>query len=93
MIFDIAPAPFDLGVNQKMEVYAYYDDHVKAHMLAVHLSRVSGELSNWTAVNQPFLEGLRKRLLVWRSQSAENQEAFYLKGAELFGTVAEGTGD
>ena len=55
MIFDIAPAPFDLGVNQKMEVYAYYDPFVRAHMLSVHLTRVSGQKSSWVKVNQPFL--------------------------------------
>ncbi|HHN46022.1 MAG TPA: FtsX-like permease family protein, partial [Planctomycetes bacterium] len=84
MLFNIAPAPFDLGVNQKMEVYAYYDETVKAHMLAVHLTRVSGEKSNWVTVNQPFLEALRKRLLSWRSQRPATQETYCSQGAELF---------
>jgi hypothetical protein len=35
-------------------------------------------------VNQPFLEALRKRLLGWRSQSAENQQAYCTKGEQLF---------
>jgi hypothetical protein len=84
MLFDIAPAPFDLGVNQKMEVYAYYDPHVKAHMLSVHLTRVSGEINSWVRVNQLFLESLRKRLLGWRSQKAQTHEAFYSEGQKLF---------
>jgi len=84
MLFDIAPAPFDLGVNQTMEVYAYYDHRVKAHMLSVHLTRLSGERGNWVTVNQPFLESLRKRLLGWRSQKAATHEAFYREGEQLF---------
>jgi len=84
MVFDIAPAPFDLGVNQKMEVYAGYDPRVSAHMLSVHLTRLSGQRGNWVTVNQPFLEALRKRLLGWRSQSAENQQAYCSKGEQLF---------
>lgn len=84
MIFEIAAAPFDLGVNQTMEVYAYYDPHVKAHMLAVYLTRLSGEMSNWKTVNQPFLETLRKRLLGWRSQKPETHQAYYRKGELLF---------
>ncbi len=84
MIFDIAPAPFDLGVNQKMEVYAYFDPLVKSHMLAVHLTRLSGEMGNWVAVNQPFLESLRKRLLGWRSQKAATQEAYFHEGEQMF---------
>jgi len=84
MLFDVAPAPFDLGVNQIMEVYAFYNHQVKAHMLSVHLTRTSGEKNHWMAVNQPFLEALRKRLLGWRSQRQEIQESFYQQGADLF---------
>ena len=84
MLFDIAPAPFDLGVNQSMEVYAYHDPRVRAHMLSVHLRRISGERSNWVTVNQPFLESLRKRLLSWRSQKAETQRSFFEVGEQLF---------
>jgi hypothetical protein len=67
-----------------MEVYAGYDPRVSAHMLSVHLTRLSGQRSNWVTVNQPFLEALRKRLLGWRSQSAENQQAYCTKGEQLF---------
>ncbi|MBN1807537.1 MAG: FtsX-like permease family protein [Planctomycetes bacterium] len=84
MLFDVAPAPFDLGVNQKMEVYACFDERVHAHMLTVHLTRMSGQKSNWVTVNQPFLETLRKRLLSWRSQKLETQEAYRKQGEELF---------
>ena len=84
MLFDIAPAPFDLGVNQKMEVYACFDERVHAHMLSVYLTRVSGQKSNWVTVNQPFLEALRKRLLSWRSQKPETQQAYCRQGEELF---------
>lgn len=84
MVYDIAPIPFDLGVNQKMEVYADYDPRVKAHMLSVHLTRESGDRDSWTTVNQPFLEALRKRLLGWRSQRPEVQESYFVAGEKLF---------
>ncbi len=89
IIFDISPAPFDLGVNQKMEVYACYNPHVRAHMLAVHLTRISGERGNWVTVNQPFLETLRKRLLAWRSQPADTQRLYYEKGEQLFANAQD----
>jgi hypothetical protein len=89
MLFDIAPAPFDLGVNQKMEVYAYFDERVHAHMLAVYLTRISGERGNWVTVNQPFLESLRKRLLGWRSQKQQTQTSFYEQGRKLFANAKE----
>ncbi|MFW6059830.1 MAG: FtsX-like permease family protein [Phycisphaeraceae bacterium] len=84
MLFDVAPAPFDLGVNQRMEVYAFYDARVGAYMLGVHLTRISGQKNNWVTVNQPFLEALRKRLLGWRSQRAEVQQSFCDQGQSLF---------
>ncbi len=89
MVFDIAPAPYDLGVNQKLEVYAYYDTTVKAHMLAVHIKRTTGERSNWLAVNQPFLESLRKRLLGWRSQKSDTHEAYYREGQRMFADAGD----
>lgn len=89
MVFDVAPAPFDLGVNQKMEVYAYYDTKVRAHMLSVHLRRVSGERGNWLAVNQPFLEALRKRLLGWRSQRGQVQQSYFEQGERMFAAAED----
>ena len=84
LVCDIAPAPFDLGVNQKMEVYGYYNARVRAHMLCVHLTRVSGQVQNWVHVNQPFLESLRKRLLEWRSQQPKVQQDYCDRGERLF---------
>lgn len=89
LVYDIAPIPFDLGVNQKMEIYADYDPQVKAHMLSVHLIRESGDRDSWTTVNQPFLEALRKRLLSWRSQRREVQETYFKAGEELFRQARE----
>ncbi len=90
MKYRISPIPFDLAVIQDMELEAYYNERVRRHMIGLRLRRLNGDRSHWIAVNQPFLEGLRRRLLVWRSQSEANQEAFYRKGVELFGTAAEG---
>lgn len=84
MVFDVSPSPFDLGVNQRMEVYAYFDERVRAHMLSVHLTRLSGEKGNWVSVNQPFLESMRKRLLNWRSQKASTQAQYVERGQKLF---------
>jgi len=83
LVYDVAPAPFDLGVNQVVECYAGYDPRVRAHMFSVHLTRISGQTANWLAVNQPFLEALRKRLLNWRSQRPATQQAYVEKGERL----------
>ena len=84
MLFDIAPAPFDLGVNEQMELYAYFDSRVHAYTLMVYLTRVSGQISDWMTVNQPFLTLLRKRLLYWRSKDPDTQQSYYSRGEEMF---------
>ena len=84
MIHDVSLAPFDLGVNQRTEVYAYFDPKVGAYRIAMHLIRRAGEESNWKTANKPFLEGLRKHLLRWRSQNQTSQERYFQEGLELF---------
>jgi len=83
-LYRITPAPFDLGVNQWLEIYGYYQPRVRAYVLAVHATRRKGDRNSWLAVNQPFMEALRARLLDWRSQSRENQEGFRRRGEALF---------
>jgi hypothetical protein len=89
MVYDVTPTPFDLGVNQRMEIYGHYDPKVRAYVLTTHITRVKGSDSSWMIVNQPFLESLRARLLSWRSQSAANQEQFRRKGEEMFANAPE----
>ena len=89
MAYSITPAPFDLGVNQRLAILARYDDRVRAYVLGVRLKRLKGDRSSWLIVNQPFLESLRTRLLSWRSQSTVNQEEFGRQGEAMFADVPE----
>jgi hypothetical protein len=89
MVYTVTPMPFGLGVNQRMEVYGYYQPRVRAYVLGIHLTRLKGDKRSWLTVNQPFLEGLRARLLSWRSQTAANQERFCSQGEEMFAQAPE----
>jgi hypothetical protein len=81
--YDIALAPFDLGVTQRVEFVSLHDERVQAHRVIMDIRRVSGQDSNWTATNKPFLEGLRTYLLHWRNLTAAEHEEFVRKGREL----------
>ena len=81
--YDIALAPFDLGVTQRVEFVARHDERVEAHRIVMDVRRASGQDSNWTATNKPFLEGLRTYLLHWRNLTAAEHEEFVRKGREL----------
>ncbi len=89
MLYSITPVPFDLGVNQRLEIYGHYVQRVRAHVLCVHVTRVKGDRSSWLVVNQPFMESLRARLLSWRSQSLANQEQFRIQGEAMFAAARE----
>ena len=89
MTYSVTPVPFDLGVNQRMEVYGYYRPRVRAYVVAVVLTRLKGDKKSWLTVNEPFLESLRARLLSWRSQSSANQEQFRRQGEAMFAEVRE----
>jgi hypothetical protein len=89
MVYAVTPVPFDLGVNERLEIYAYYRPKVRAHVLRAYLTRLKGDRTSWLRVNQPLMESLRTRLLNWRSQSAANQEAFGAQGREMFENAPE----
>jgi hypothetical protein len=82
--YDIALAPFDLGVTQRVDFVAQYEDRVQAYRVVMDVRRSSGQDTNWTATNRPFLEGLRTYLLHWRNLTAAEHEEFVRKGREQF---------
>jgi hypothetical protein len=82
--YQVALAPFDLGVTQKMTFQAQYDDVVQAFRITMVTLRVSGQDSNWISTNKPFLEKLRKHMLQWRNLDAGQHELFVRKGQESF---------
>jgi hypothetical protein len=82
--YDIALAPFDLGVTQRVDFVAQYEDRVQAYRVVMDVQRTSGQDTNWAATNRPFLEGLRTYLLHWRNLTAAEHEEFVRKGREQF---------
>ena len=89
MTYSVTPVPFDLGVNQQMEVYGYYRPRVRAYVIAVVLTRLKGDKNSWLTVNEPLLESLRARLLSWRSQSSAHQDQFHRQGEAMFAEARE----
>ncbi|MDD4097864.1 MAG: hypothetical protein PHC30_03750 [Lentisphaeria bacterium] len=82
--YDVALAPFDLGVTQHLLFTIAYEERVQAYRLTMLNTRMSGQDSNWTATNKPFLEKLRTYLLHWRNLSPAEHADFNRKGEELF---------
>jgi len=79
--YNVALAPFDLGVTQRVTFTCAWDQRVQAHRLTLTTLRLSGQDTNWVTTNKPFLERLRTYLMHWRNLSPE-QQAVYAQATE-----------
>ncbi len=69
-------APFDLGVSQMINLETIPTDYPDVYDLKLHLTRISGDVSNWKRVNRRFLNTLRKQFLIWRTLSTAEREKY-----------------
>ncbi len=81
----VALAPYDLGVTQRLTLVTEFHKAVGAFMVRGEADRISGMDKNWLATNQPFLDGIRKYLLRWRLLTPEGQEAHRQNGLQMLG--------
>ncbi len=88
--YDLALAPFDLGVTQRVTFTAAYDERVQSYGIMLTTVRVSGQDTNWVTTNKPFLEKLRTYLMHWRSLSKQEQSAYALAAEESMKVVSAG---
>ncbi len=84
--YNVALAPFDLGVTQKVIFVAAFDEAVQTYRIAMDAVRVSGQDSNWVTTNKPFLETVRTYLMRWRNLEPVEHSEFITKGRGLFAT-------
>jgi hypothetical protein len=82
--YHIALAPYDLGVTQRVEFSAAYDDVVQSYRVMMTITRVSGQDSNWVTTNRPFLERMRRHLLQWRNLDPTQHAAYRERAKEFF---------
>lgn len=88
LVYDIALAPYDLGVTQMVTFRASYDERVRAHKVLLEIKRVSGQDSNWISTNRPFLEKMRQHMLHWRNLDKAQHAMFVEQGKRSFDVSA-----
>ncbi len=70
-------APFDFGINQKVEFqFCPAADEPGFLEIKVRLTRESGEANAWHRINKGFLHNVRKQLLLWRSFEESTKEHY-----------------
>jgi len=67
LVYEMALAPYDLGVTQRLTLRGAWDAQLGFARVAMTIERMSGQDSNWAAVNRPFLDKLRQHLMNWRN--------------------------
>lgn len=82
--YNIALAPYDLGVTQNVTFITRYDEVVRSFRLHMDVDRISGRDTNWITTNKPFLERMRKFLIRWRNIDPTRQKWFVKNARQMF---------
>jgi hypothetical protein len=82
--YNVALAPYDLGVTQDVTFTTQYDEVVSSFRLHMAVDRISGRDTNWVTTNKPFLERMRKFLIRWRNIDPTRQTWFVKNAVSMF---------
>jgi hypothetical protein len=82
--YNMALAPFDLGVTQHIEFVARFDEVVESYRVHMTITRLSGQDSNWSTTNIPFMEKLRKHMMNWRNLEATKHHEYVTEAQVYF---------
>jgi hypothetical protein len=79
--YNVALAPYDLGVTQRVIFTMFYSEIVSSYRIELHNIRLSGQDTNWVTTNKPFLDNLRKLLMRWRNMDS-TQHSWHIEQSE-----------
>jgi len=75
-------APFDVGITQKITVTASAAEGQR-YSIVLYLTCLTGLLSDWINSNRPFIDNMRKQLLIWRALPPSQKGVYIEKGRGL----------
>jgi len=73
---DLALAPFDLGVTQTFELRSAPSEIPGIDVVAIRITRKSGQPRDWRRLNKVLLDDLRRQFLIWRALPPETMELY-----------------
>ena len=76
LVADVALAPFDLGVSQRLRLWSEPSDLSGVDRVRVVVDRLSGTRGDFARLNKPFFADLRRQFLLWRTLPDEAREGF-----------------
>jgi len=90
---DLALAPFDLGVTQRLSLTAVPSEIEGIDEVAVEADRESGAHGDWIRLNRTFMKELRKQFLLWRTLSSEAIEHYRMETLQTVGPAPDSDSD
>lgn len=70
-------APFDLGVQQQMDIVLNPTEMKGVFSVNLTLNRISGDPEHWINLNKNFIRKVRKQFLVWRALSPHESAVYF----------------
>ena len=75
----VSLAPFEMGVSQTADIYSVLDRRINRYVFVLHLKRLTGPRNTWQSSNYPFVDDLRKQLLMWGSLPTQERQKYISK--------------
>ena len=75
-------APFDVGITQRITVTASAPEGQR-YTIVLYLTCLTGLLSDWINSNRPFIDNMRKQMLIWRALPPSQKDGYIAKGREF----------
>ena len=82
---ELALAPFDLGVTQRLTLTGVPSDIDGVDEVEVHLLRHSGTKGDWVRANRVFIKRLRRQFLLWRTLPTSATERYRMQTLGILG--------
>jgi len=73
---ELALAPFDLGVTQAFELRSAPSEIPGIDVVAIRITRKSGQPKDWRRLNKVLLDDLRRQFLIWRALPHDTMEIY-----------------
>jgi hypothetical protein len=82
---ELALAPFDLGVTERLTLTAIPSEIEGVDEVSIHVNRKSGARGDWYRANAVFMKDLRRQFLLWRTLSNEMIERYRMETLQSLG--------
>jgi hypothetical protein len=69
-------APFEQNIKQDMNVVILKSKTEQNFLISLSLNRVSGPYDSWVRFNYPFIDEVRKQMLIWNVLNPEEREKY-----------------